>query len=89
MPHLPVPDALREGAVAMARHDFMVLAVEPDSSGRDKAMYRWCRRCGLVRITSTPEWDDCATYLMPGVENGCWRGEKSPPPCIASSGRAA
>jgi hypothetical protein len=53
----------------MARHDFTVLAVEVSDSGTDKALYKWCRRCGAVRITSAPEWDDSATYLLPGEAN--------------------
>lgn len=72
----------------MARHDFTVLAVETSDSGTDKAMYRWCRRCGVVRITCTPEWDDSATYLLPGdysrLEGGSRWGRREAPACQKS-----
>lgn len=75
-------------AKKLAGHAFVVLAVEATEDGLDKAMFRWCKRCGLVLTTFRPRWDQQPVFLVPGdleyLEGGSRWGRRSPPVCRLS-----
>lgn len=68
----------------MLAHIFTVLAVEAFQDGRDKKMVEWCKRCGQVRITWAPRWDE-PTYLLVGdfnyLRGGSRWGRRAPSVC--------
>lgn len=69
-------------------HVFVVLAVETTEGGKDKAMFRWCKRCGLVEVTVSPDWGSKPVFLVPGdlefLQGGSRWGRQSPPVCRLS-----
>lgn len=69
-------------------HEFVMLAVETTEGGKDKAMFRWCKRCGLVEVTSSPYWGSHPLFLVPGdlefLQGGSRWGRQSPPVCRLS-----